>query len=42
MGYFVVDAVYLLQSNEEIDGKIADHVLLTHRYRNPGEEDGAG
>ena len=36
------DVIFILldKNNEENDGKIADHILKVHRYRNPREQDG--
>lgn len=34
--------IVLDQMDPEQDRDISDHVLRMHRYRNPGEQDGAG
>ena len=36
------DVIFILldKNDEENDGKIADHILKVHRYRNPREQDG--
>jgi len=37
---FDVIFIMLDKNDEEIDNKIADHILKVHRYRNPREQDG--